>query len=99
MANREIDIEVLRTVINRVLDALIANGVRTVAIDAMDYWYLSEEQRSRWDSPGTADRVGNLSDDYDFLVAAIDDPDPSHLLLEHIAPLLLGITEELRRHS
>ena len=100
MSKREINLKVLKSAVNAVLDHLVEDlGIETVAIE--------DEKDSYWDCPYPEMlnvsmqphdlTVGQLSDDFDFvkLVRRGQSADVSYNLV-HIAPLLRYIGETVK---
>jgi hypothetical protein len=100
MSKREINLKVLQSAVNAVLDHLLEDlGIENVTIE--------DENDSYWDCPypGMHDvsmqpsdlTVGQLSDDFDFvkLVRRGQSADISYNLV-HIAPLLRYIGETIK---
>ena len=100
MPKREIDLKVLKSAVNAVLDHLVEDlGIENVAIeDEKDaYWdcpYPEMQDVSMQPSDLT---LGQLSDDFDFvkLVRRGQSADISYNLV-HIAPLLRYIGETIK---
>jgi len=100
MSKREIDLKMLKSAVNAVLDHLVEDlGIETVAIEG--------EKHSYWDCPYPEMHdvstqpsdltVGQLSDDFDFvkLIRRGQSADISYNLV-HIAPLLRYIGETIK---
>ena len=96
MAAQAVEVEVLRTELNRILDLFVQNGVSTIELDHDYYWAFNWDTRHLQAvepvEPPEAS-IGSLHDDLEFVLSSRED-EPMALMLCHIAPLLnyLGIT-------
>ena len=100
MPKREIDLKVLKSAVNAILDHLLEDlGIENVAIaDEKDsYWDCPYPQMHDVSMQPSDLTVGQLSDDFDFvkLVRRGQRADVSYNLV-HIAPLLRYIGETVK---
>lgn len=97
MESRRIDIAVLRDVFNNIFDFIAGDIQRSgIEIEENLYWTLSHDERFNMSSVPAVERVGSLMDDYQFLLAAQGDKERAvPLLLEHLAPILMLLSERL----
>jgi hypothetical protein len=101
----EIKISELRSIINHLLDGVEGEvGPAGIRIERSDYWDVKDEERYESSMP-TGYGVGNLKDDWEFLLPILDDPEMAvRLALVHVSPILqklgcsdfLGELRELR---
>lgn len=96
MAAQAVEVEVLRTELNRILDLFVQSGVSKIELNRDYYWSFDWDTR-HLQSAGQVEpprpSVGSLHDDLEFVLSGRED-EPMALMLCHIAPLLnyLGIT-------
>jgi hypothetical protein len=100
MPKREIELKVLKSAVNAVLDHLVEDlGIEKVAIeDGQDfYWDCPYPEMHTVSTQPTDLTVGRLSDDFDFIksVHRGQSADVSYNLV-HIAPLLRYIGETIK---
>ena len=97
MDGSRVEVAVLRDVCNRILDFISKDlNISHVELDRNLYWSLPQDVRHDMQHTPTAEHVGSLADDYDFVLAAARDPDQAvPLLLEHVAPLLAELATKV----
>jgi hypothetical protein len=100
MSKREINLKVLKSAVNAVLDHLVEDlGIENVAIeDEKDFYWDCPYPKMHDVSMQLSDlTVGQLSDDFDFvkLIRRGESGDISYNLV-HIAPLLRYIGERIK---
>lgn len=87
-----IDIARLQQAVNRLLDHILAAGVREVAIEQPLYWTVVNPC-SLYEQPSELG-VGDLCDDLEFTLGVLaSDADPTALVLTEAAPLLAYVGE------
>ena len=90
----KIDIEDIRSAINRVLDHLVVGGTKEIDIEENFYWQLLGEQA--FDMNLTKEQIelaiGSLSDDWEFTKSLLNkDATPVPYQLTEIEPLIYAI--------
>ena len=97
MGVSRIDVAVLRDVCIRILDFISTDlNIGHVDLDENFYWSLPIGVRHDMQHAPTAENVGSLADDYEFVLAAAKDTDQAlPLLLEHVAPLLAALATKV----
>lgn len=94
----EIKLADLRLVINRILDHIEHDlGKKEVILDEDNYWDVGTQERYDFSKSPENFEHGQLSDDWQFLSAILDDKDQAFaLMLMHATPLLRRIGEQVR---
>jgi len=100
--SHQIDLRVIKSSINAVLDHLIEDLQQpTVEIDAKEdlYWHISAAELSEVSKPPHNLDIGSLKDDFDFvkLIRRGQAGDIAYNLV-HIAPLLRYIGERVKTY-
>lgn len=97
MAAKRIEIALLREACERIFEFIEQDlKIGSIELEEDLYWTLPEEVRHDMSKIPTASHVGNLFDDYDFVVPLTHDRDQAMpLMFEHIAPLLAALAHRL----
>lgn len=96
MGSKRIEIAVLRQVCDQIFRFIDDLEITSVELDKVLYWTLPEDVRHDMAKAPMAEHVGDLVDDYDFIVpAATDQEQAVPLLLEHVAPILAALATKL----
>ena len=92
----EIDVEELRTVINRLLDHVIkTRGIQRVDLGSDLYWHIDRsEVYDPTQEPSEVD-LGSFSDDWEFLKNVREKQDIVALQLTEVAPILRRLGEKV----
>lgn len=97
MGAKRIEIATLRSVCEQIFN-FIENDLKIASVDIDEhlYWTLPEDIRFDMTKIPTANHVGDLVDDYDFVAAAAKDSEQAvPLVLEHVAPLLAVLANKV----
>lgn len=95
-SNKEIDLEILRSGINRILDYMIQDlGKKKLKIDTDLYWGISPDDRYDLSKDPAELDVGNLMDDWEFIsnIPSLEGV-PIVYQLTEIAPIIRYIGEK-----
>jgi len=92
----EIDVEQLRTVINRLVDHIVTvRGVRRVDLGSDFYWDIDQSEAYDPTQKPTEIDLGSFSDDWDFLKNVREGKDLAAVQLAQVAPMLRRLGEQL----
>ena len=93
----EINLSELRLVINRILDHIEHDlGHVSLKLTQDDYWEVADSERYDLTKSPDAYVVGQLHDDWEFLLSILNDKDQAvALMLIHAAPLLRCLGEQV----
>ena len=92
----EIDVEQLRTVINRLLDHVVkVRGVRRVDLGGDFYWDIDQSEAYDPTQKPTEIDLGSFPDDWDFLENVREGKDIVAVQLTQVAPILRRLGEQL----
>jgi hypothetical protein len=92
----EIDVEQLRTVINRLLDHVVkVRGVRRVNLGGDFYWDIDQSEAYDPTQKPTEIDLGSFPDDWDFLENVREGKDIAAVQLTQVAPILRRLGEQL----
>jgi hypothetical protein len=94
-----IEIEVLRKIINGILDFIEKDvGVNRVELTKDHYWNVLDDDVYETTKPAELG-AGSLRDDWEFLLACANDKDQQlPIMLIHVAPILHALSQTLQSY-
>lgn len=98
MSTPRVSISDIRTIVNRLLDRIEADGARSVALGETFYWDVPEEGRYDMDARPTEFDIRSLHDDWDCIRFALEEGEqPIVDQLIELAPILRYLGDTLRK--
>lgn len=90
----------IQVVCDRIFNFILKDlGITSIELEENLYWSLSKEAKFDMTQAPTAEYVGSLVDDFEFVRGAVTDEDQAlPLLFEHVAPLLEAIATKVRNY-
>lgn len=91
MVNAELslDLECLRSSLNKIMDKVIADHGRIIQVTESDYWCVDDDDKFKFTTTPDQLSVGNLGDDLKAIVLLIENEDEFFSgMLAHVVPLL-----------
>lgn len=98
MTTPRVRIADIRTILNRLLDGIEAEGTESVVLGETFYWDVPEEGRYETGQPPTEFDIRSLHDDWDCIRFALDEgEEPIVDQLIELAPILRYLGDTLRK--
>lgn len=98
MSTPRVRIADIRTILNRLLDGIEAEGTDSVMLGETFYWDVPEEGRYEMGKPPSDFDIRSLHDDWDCIRFALDEgEDPIVDQLIELAPILRYLGDTLRK--
>lgn len=96
-----IDLRLVRNIFNSILDHIEANqnieSVELTGISDHYYWSISSDDIYNMDKKPDVKEVGNLYDDWNFLMSIINDKENAVTpMIEHLVPILFFISQRAK---